>query len=179
MTRSSNITVSTGDLRHTRAPECGHRFAPAASEIEGDFRTKHPSVTLNALAVFTASHFKWQVRLSCPGLDGNRVPQVPAYQFGAGVTYSDPTILTLSAQLRILGQRSNDNRPQHALELEQYAGARRLRQSHADGAVSTSFWRSKTCSRLGVRVRVESDATRLAAHSTRHGTLPSGPVAAP
>ena len=52
-------------------------------------------------------------------LDGNRVPQVPLYQIAAGLTYANPTLLTASAHLRVLGaQWDNDL---NTNELDSYA----------------------------------------------------------
>jgi outer membrane cobalamin receptor len=75
------------------------------AEIEADLRL-HPTVAVNAQTTFTSSHFRGSI--ATPTLEGNRVPQVPRVQFGAGVTWS-PEWLTIAAQVRGSGSQFDDD----------------------------------------------------------------------
>ncbi len=109
----ANITVEvTPDLTIRERQNAG-KIRAAGVEVETDFRLS-PTLTVTGLAVFTASHFRDAEKL--PTLEGNRVPQVPQYQLGAGVTFADPQILTLSGQVRVIGSQFDDDLNQRELE---------------------------------------------------------------
>lgn len=112
----ANITIRSTPSLITRERQNAGKIRAAGVEFEADFRP-HPFVTVSGLAVFTASEFLGTTAL--PELEGNRVPQVPVYQFGAGVTYSNPAILTASAQLRVHGAQWDDDL--NTFELDNYA----------------------------------------------------------
>jgi len=102
----ANITIRSTPNLITRERQNAGKVRAAGVEFEADFRP-HPFVTVSGLAVFTSSQFLGTATL--PELEGNRVPQVPKYQFGAGVTYANPAVLTASAQLRVLGAQWDDD----------------------------------------------------------------------
>ena len=84
-------------------------------EVEATYRL-HSRWTLNGLVVGTRSRFADTP--AQPALEGNRVPQVPSYQVGGSVTYSDPIGFTGSVQLRAFGPQFDDDL--NVFELEQY-----------------------------------------------------------
>lgn len=111
----ANITLSSTPALITRERRNSDRIRARGVEVEADVRL-HPTVTLNALAVVTASHFRGSV--AAPAIEGNRVPQVPRYQFGAGLTWADPRLLTASVQVRVSGEQFDDDL--NAFELGDY-----------------------------------------------------------
>lgn len=84
-------------------------------EVEVDLRP-HPRWAVGGLFVATSARFH-EARAQ-PQIEGNRVPQVPPYQFGGSVTYVDPIGLTAALQARAFGpQYDNDI---NTLELAEY-----------------------------------------------------------
>jgi outer membrane receptor protein involved in Fe transport len=75
-------------------------------ELEADFRPV-PNWTFTGLAVVTRSHFAHSP--DQPQLEGNRTPQVPGYQLGGTVTYTDPRGFTGSVQARVIGSQFDDD----------------------------------------------------------------------
>jgi outer membrane receptor protein involved in Fe transport len=112
----ANITVATTPALITRERQNADRVRAAGIELEADVRPT-ASLTLNALAAFTASTFNKTPKQ--PAIEGNRVPQVPRYQLGLGATFTNPRLLTASAQLRVVGVQFDDD--QNAFELEAFA----------------------------------------------------------
>lgn len=102
----ANITLSSTPQLITRERRNSDRVRARGLELEADLRL-YPTLTVNALAVFTASHFRGSV--ATPAIEGNRVPQVPTYQFGAGVTWADPRVLTATLQIRVSGVQFDDD----------------------------------------------------------------------
>ena len=130
----ANITI--GD--NLRERQNAGKIRAAGVEIEADIRP-HRFVTLTGMAVFTGSYFGESVTQN--DLDGNRVPQVPLYQLGAGLTYANPALLTASAQLRILGAQWDDD----------------LNQDELDGyAVMDAFFNRSLTRGLNVFVAIEN-----------------------
>ena len=109
----ANITLDVTPKLTTRQRQNAGRIRATGIEIETDIRPI-PELTVNALAAFTTSRFRDAPSL--PNLRGNRVPQVPRYQFGAGVGYTDPKTLTLSAQFRIVGEQFDDDLNERRLD---------------------------------------------------------------
>ena len=107
----TNITLSVTPTLITRQKDNVDKSRAAGVEIESDFRPNR-AVTVNALAVFTASTF---LEAPLSGLAGNRVPQMPVYQVGGGVTVAAPGATTLTAQARVTGMQFDDD--QNKLEL--------------------------------------------------------------
>jgi outer membrane receptor protein involved in Fe transport len=112
----ANITQTVLPTLITRMRENADQVRSAGVEIEADFRLTS-NLTANALAVFTSSIFRDTPKQ--PSIEGNRVPQVPEYQLGAGLTYQAPYAFTLAGQLRVLGAQFDDD--QNQLELEEFA----------------------------------------------------------
>jgi outer membrane receptor protein involved in Fe transport len=112
----ANITVSTTPQLSTRQKQNADTARAAGLEVEGDVRLSS-RLTINALATVTASHFVHTPKQ--PQIQGKRVPQVPLYQIGGGVTYTAPAAFTASAQLRAIGAQFEDDLNQ--LELGSYA----------------------------------------------------------
>ena len=84
-------------------------------ELEATYRL-HSRWTFNGLLVGTRSRFADTPKQ--PEIEGNRVPQVPSFQVGGSVTYSDPIGFTGSVQLRAFGPQFDDDL--NEFELEQY-----------------------------------------------------------
>jgi outer membrane receptor protein involved in Fe transport len=102
----ANITLSSTPQLITRQRRNSDRVRARGVELEADVRL-HPTLTLNGLAVFTASHFRGSV--ATPAIEGKRVPQVPRYQLGAGLTWADPHLLTAAVQVRTSGEQFDDD----------------------------------------------------------------------
>jgi outer membrane receptor protein involved in Fe transport len=102
----TNVTLQTTPTLITRQKQNADVVRAAGLEIELDVRPA-TGLTIGALAVFTASRFGKAPKL--PELEGNRVPQVPGYQFGTVVTYAG-SALTASGQVRAIGVQYDDDR---------------------------------------------------------------------
>ena len=112
----ANITQSVTEVLITRQRENADQVRAAGVEIESEFRITD-DLTANALAVFTGSIFRDTPKQ--PTIEGNRIPQVPRYQFGGDLTYQAPQSFTLSGHLRVFGPQFDDD--QNQLELEEFA----------------------------------------------------------
>ncbi len=108
----ANITVTATPQLITRQKQNADTARAAGLEAETDLRLSS-RLTVNALAALTASHFVHTPKQ--PQIQGNRVPQVPLYQFGGGATYTAPARFTASAQFRVLGSQFEDDLNQLAL----------------------------------------------------------------
>jgi outer membrane receptor protein involved in Fe transport len=75
-------------------------------ELEADVRPT-PLWTFSGLVGVTRSTFAEAP--AQPALEGNRVPQVPTFQFGGMVTYNDPRGFTGSVQARAFGAQFDDD----------------------------------------------------------------------
>jgi outer membrane receptor protein involved in Fe transport len=113
----ANVTLVTTPQLITRIRENSDEIRAKGVELEFDYRP-HPTVTLNAQTTFTASRFEGSV--ATPALAGNRVPQVPRVQFGAGVTWSSD-LLTVAGLVRGSGDQYDDDLNTPAFELNKYA----------------------------------------------------------
>lgn len=112
----ANVTVTQTPQLITRIRDNSDEIRAKGVEIETDLRL-HPDVTLNAQTTFTSSHYRGSI--ATPALEGNRVPQVPRVQFGAGITWAAPQLLTVAAQVRGSGQQFDDD--QNTFELNSFA----------------------------------------------------------
>lgn len=112
----ANVTIGSQGATILRERRNSDKIRATGAEIEADLRL-HPAVTLNAQTTFTSSHFRGSI--AAPALEGNRVPQVPRVQFGAGVTWSAPERFTVAAQMRGSGHQFDDDL--NTLELDPYA----------------------------------------------------------
>ncbi len=102
----TNVTISSTPALITRERQNTDTVRAAGIEFEADVRP-HPNWTVGGLIALTRSTFTNTP--AQPVLDGNRVPQVPAYQLGATVTYLDPRRFTASLQVRTLGFQFDDD----------------------------------------------------------------------
>ncbi len=112
----ANVTLITTPTLITRLRENSDEIRAKGVEIETDLRL-HPAVTINAQTTFTSSHYRGSV--ATPALAGNRVPQVPRVQFGAGLTWSSAW-LTVAGQVRGSGSQYDDDLNTPAFELNPY-----------------------------------------------------------
>ena len=67
-------------------------------------------------SALTSSEFRGSV--ATPAIEGNRVPQVPAWSLAAGVVWADPRLATLNLQVRATDMAWDDDL--NTLELRQY-----------------------------------------------------------
>jgi outer membrane receptor protein involved in Fe transport len=112
----ANITQSVIPGLITRQRENADQVRAMGMEIETDFRVT-ADLTATALAVVTSSIFRDTPKQ--PAIEGNRIPQVPEYQFGGGLTYQAPYEFTLAGQFRVSGEAFDDD--QNQLELDEFA----------------------------------------------------------
>jgi outer membrane receptor protein involved in Fe transport len=85
-------------------------------ELEADLRPTS-RLTLTLFSTVTSSHFHDTPKQ--PAIEGNRVPQVPRYQAGAGVTWIAPEVVTIVAQARFTSAQFEDDL--NTLTLRRYA----------------------------------------------------------
>ena len=111
----TNVTISRTPALITRQRQNTNTVRATGVEFEADVRV-HPRLTVGALAALTRSTFADAPEQ--PALEGNRVPQVPSYQFGATATYLDPRGFTGSVQMRVVGAQFDDDL--NAFELESF-----------------------------------------------------------
>jgi outer membrane receptor protein involved in Fe transport len=107
----TNVTIGT-NLRERQNTDT---VTARGIELEATYRLQS-RWTFNGLLVGTWSRFADTPKQ--PELEGNRVPQVPSFQVGGSVTYSDPIGFTGSVQLRAFGPQFDDDL--NDFELEQY-----------------------------------------------------------
>ena len=109
----ANVTVTPT----TRVRANSDEIRAKGLELEADLRV-HPTVTVNGQTTFTASHYRGSEAV--PALAGNRVPQVPRVQFGAGLTWT-PEWLTFAAQVRGSSSQFDDDLNTPEFELNPFA----------------------------------------------------------
>ena len=102
----TNVTVQTTPAQITRERQNTDTVRAAGVEIEADVRP-HPHLTVGGVIAYTRANFTSAP--AQPALDGNRLPQVPSYQLGATVTYTDPRLFTAAMQLRVVGDQFDDD----------------------------------------------------------------------
>lgn len=113
----TNVTVSAPGAPIVRQRQNTDTVRATGVEIEADFRP-FERWTFGALAVATRSRFA-EAPVQ-PQLEGNRVPQVPGYQLGGNVIYSDPRGFNGALQLRIFGSQFDDDLNSAAFKLNAY-----------------------------------------------------------
>lgn len=113
----ANVTLITTPQLITRIRQNSDEIRAKGLEVELDYRP-HPTVTVNAQTTFTSSRFAGSV--ATPALAGNRVPQVPKVQYGAGVTWSSE-LLTIAGLVRGSGNQYDDDLNTPAFELKKFA----------------------------------------------------------
>ena len=110
----TNVTIApAAPGQITRQRQNTDSVRATGIEVEADVRP-HPRWTVGAVAVVTRSTFTNTPKQ--PVLEGNRVPQVPAFQLGGTVTYVDPRGFTGSLQSRVVGLQYDDDLNTFALE---------------------------------------------------------------
>jgi outer membrane receptor protein involved in Fe transport len=102
----TNVTIASAPALITRERQNTDTVRAAGFELEADVRP-HPHWTIGGLVAYTRSHFTDAP--AQPALEGNRVPQVPAYQLGAMLTYTNPHLFTAAAQVRAFGDQYDDD----------------------------------------------------------------------
>jgi outer membrane receptor protein involved in Fe transport len=100
----TNVTLSATPLLITRRRENAGTVHASGLEGEGELRIG-PAVTVLVSIALTRSRF-----VDTPGLSGNHVPQVPAWQGTAGVRWMAPAAIALQAQVRAVGDQFEDDR---------------------------------------------------------------------
>lgn len=113
----ANVTLGQQGVAIIRQRRNSDEIRATGVEIEADVRP-HPTLSVTGQVTFTSSRFRGSV--ATPTLEGNRVPQVPRVQFGAGVTWAAPGVVTLAAQLRGSGNQFDDDRNSPQFELDPY-----------------------------------------------------------
>jgi outer membrane receptor protein involved in Fe transport len=113
----ANFTVGQQGTTTIRERRNSDKIRATGVEIETDLRLR-PTLTVNGQLTFTSSHFRGS--LAAPALEGNRVPQVPRVQFGAGVTWSAPEMFSVAAQVRGSGSQYDDDLNSPDFELDSY-----------------------------------------------------------
>jgi outer membrane receptor protein involved in Fe transport len=98
----TNVTIGT-NLRERQNTDT---VTARGIELEATYRL-HSRWTFNGLLVGTRSRFAETPKQ--PEIEGNRVPQVPSFQVGGSVTYSDPIGFTGSVQMRAFGPQYDDD----------------------------------------------------------------------
>ena len=102
----TNVTILTTPTQITRERQNTDTVRAAGLEVEADVRP-HRYWIIGGLVAYTRSNFTSAP--AQPALEGNRVPQVPEYQLGATVTYTDPRLFTAAMQIRVLGNQFDDD----------------------------------------------------------------------
>lgn len=132
----TNVTLTVTPSLITRERQNAERVRSAGIELEADARP-HRTLRVSVVAVFTSSRFR--ASATSAALEGHRVPQIPRYQLGASVTYTDPRTLTGSAQVRVVGAQFDDDLNEFRLDpfavLDAYAGRTLGRGLHLFAAI--------------------------------------------
>ena len=116
----ANFTIGQQGATTLRERRNSDEIRATGAEVESDVRL-HPTLSVNGQVTFTSSRFRGS--LAAPALEGNRVPQVPRVQFGAGLTWAAPQSLSVAAQLRGSGNQYDDDLNSPEFELEPYVVA--------------------------------------------------------
>jgi outer membrane cobalamin receptor len=131
----ANFTVGQQGATILRQRRNSDKIRAFGAEFETDLRL-HPTVSVNGQLTLTSSRF--QGSEATPSLEGNRVPQVPIVQFGAGVTWA-PEMLSVGAQVRGSGSQYDDDQNTPEFELGAYAVVDVLVSRPVTGAIQAFF----------------------------------------
>lgn len=112
----ANITLSSTPALTVRERRNSDEIRATGVEVEADVRLT-PQVTTTGQVTWTSSHFQGSV--ATPQIEGNRVPQVPAVQFAAGVTWANPVLFTVAGSVRGTSSQFDDDL--NSLELGAFA----------------------------------------------------------
>ena len=136
----TNVTIRTVGAAITRQRQNTDSIHATGLEFEADLRL-HRRWSVETLAAFT--HATFAQSPFQPILEGNRVPQVPAFQLGATVTYVDPRGFTGSVQSRVLGDQFDDDLNAFTLRgftvFDASASQQLVRGAHLFAAVENLF----------------------------------------
>jgi outer membrane receptor protein involved in Fe transport len=113
----ANFTIGQQGATTIRERRNSDEIRATGLEVETDLRLL-PTLSVNGQLTFTSSRFRGS--LAAPALEGNRVPQVPQVQFGAGVTWSAPEMFSVAAQVRGSGNQFDDDLNSPEFELDPY-----------------------------------------------------------
>jgi outer membrane cobalamin receptor len=102
----ANFTLGTQGTTILRERRNSDEIRATGVELETDLRL-HRTVSVNGQMTFTSSHY--QGSEATPTLEGNRVPQVPKVQFGAGVSWAAPQQFNVAMQVRGSGSQYDDD----------------------------------------------------------------------
>ena len=114
----ANFTLGQQGATIIRERRNSDEIRAVGAEFETDLRI-HPTVSVNGQVTLTSSRFHGSV--ATPTLEGNRVPQVPKVQFGAGVTWAAPALFTVAGQVRGSGNQYDDDQNSPQFKLGPYA----------------------------------------------------------
>jgi outer membrane receptor protein involved in Fe transport len=114
----SNFTVGQQGVTTIRERRNSDEIRAFGAEIETDMRIR-PTLTVNGQLTLTSSRYHGSI--AAPQVEGNRVPQVPNVQFGAGVTWAAPQMLTIAGQVRGSGHQFDDDLNSPEFELAPFA----------------------------------------------------------
>lgn len=114
----ANFTIGAQGTTTLRERRNSDEIRATGVEIETDLRL-HPTLAINAQTTFTSSHYQGSV--ATPTLEGNRVPQVPKVQFGAGLTWAAPQQFSVATQVRGSGEQFDDDANTLGFVLRRYA----------------------------------------------------------
>lgn len=101
-----NVTVSTSPVLIVRERRNAGRLRSRGVESELEWR---PAASLRVLGTVALTDAVFAEGPE-PGIEGNCVPQVPRYQVGAGVRYASAAGLDAAVDVRLLGERYEDDR---------------------------------------------------------------------
>lgn len=136
----TNVTLTSTPALITRQRQNTDTVRAAGIELETDVRW-NDRWTFGGLIGFTRSTFSDAP--AQPVLEGNRVPQVPAFQFGASATYVDPRGFTGAIQARAFGSQFDDDLNEFELDgfgvVDASATQELLRGLHVFAAVENLF----------------------------------------
>ena len=111
----ANITVSSTPALITRMRANSDEIRAFGAEFEADVRA---TSTLSFTGQFALTSSEFRGSVATPAIEGNRVPQVPAWSLAAGVVWADPRLATLNLQVRATDMAWDDDL--NTLELRQY-----------------------------------------------------------
>lgn len=114
----ANFTLGQQGVTTIRQRRNSDEIRATGAEIEADLRLLR-ALSINGQVTFTSSRFRGSV--ATPTLEGNRVPQVPRVQFGAGVIWAAPQMLSVAMQVRGSGNQFDDDQNSPQFELAPYA----------------------------------------------------------
>lgn len=114
----TNVTLLTTPALILRQRQNTDTIRATGVEAEVEARLL-PTLSVSGLATLTSSRF---LRTPAqPDIEGNRVPQVPRFQLGASIIWTEPRVVTAVLNIRAWGAQFEDD--QNALVLRRYATA--------------------------------------------------------